>query len=399
MTGARTLFIDHAGVMGGAEFSLLDVASGFGDDAAVLLLGDGPFRAALESKGVEVEVEALGAAAKVRKAGGVSPAAMWDALRVARRVARRAAPFGRLCANTQKAFIVAAIAGWMARRPVAWILRDILAPPHFSARNVRVAVWFANRFATRVIANSKATADAFIAAGGRPELVTVVHNGIDPAPFDAIATDAALRCRGSLAIPEGMRVAIHVGRFHPWKGQQVVLEALATLRDVVAVFVGAPLFGEEAFADDLRRRAASLGVADRVKWLGFRDDVPTLMKAADVVVHSSTYPEPFGRVVVEGMLAGKPVIAARAGGVPEIVAHGRTGWLVEPGDAAALASALRGVLTDPGAAAVAARGNAEARARFTREAMVEGVRRALGARSARARCAPTTGATSAGRRA
>ena len=373
-----TLFLDHAGVMGGAEYSLLDVAAAMRDDARVLLLADGPFRSALEARGVRVDVEPLGAFARVRKAGGVSPAALLDAVRVARRVAARAGDATILCANSQKAFVVAALAGIASRRRVAWILRDVLAPPHFSHMNARAVAWLANRAAGCVIANSRATADAFVAAGGDAARVTVVHNGIDAAPFDAVTPDAARACRAALDLPADAVLALHVGRFHPWKGQQVLLDALVRDSRLVAAFAGAPLFGEEAFAAELRDRAAALGVAARVRWLGIRDDVPVLMKAADVVVHSSTYPEPFGRVIVEAMLAGTPVVAARAGGVPEIVDDGVTGWLVAPGDAVALAAAIARVVDQPAVArAVAARAGTEARARFTRAAMVDGVRRAL----------------------
>jgi glycosyltransferase involved in cell wall biosynthesis len=205
-----------------------------------------------------------------------------------------------------------------------------------------------------------------------------VHNGIDAAPFDAVSDASARACRAELGIAPGVPVVVHAGRFHHWKGQQVLLEALVHERRPVACFVGAPLFGEDAFAAGLRAEAERLGVSDRVRWLGFRDDVARLMRAADVVVHSSVYPEPFGRVVVEAMLARTPVVAARAGGVPEIVTDGETGWLVTPGDPVALAVAIGEVLDDPARAqAVAARANADARERFTRDAMVRGVRAAL----------------------
>lgn len=378
--GRRVLFVDHAGVMGGAEFSLLDVVAAFAPRCEVLLLADGPFRAALESRAVAVRVDPLGAFAGVRKraSGLPSPSAAWDALSHARRLARRANAFDLVYANSQKAFVVAAIGGWLAGRPVVWHLRDILASPHFSRRNVQVVIWLANRFAARVIANSHATARAFTEAGGRASLVRVVHNGIDAAPFDAMTDDDARGCREALGVPAGAPLVVHVGRFHAWKGQQVLLRALALEARAHAWLVGAPLFGEEAFGAELRAEAQRLGLADRVKFLGFRDDVPRLVRAADIVVHSSVYPEPFGRVVVEGMLAGRPVVASAAGGVGEIVQDGETGLLVPPDDPAALAAAIGRLLDDPAKArAMAGRGAAHARTHFTRAAMIRGVTDAL----------------------
>ena len=374
-TNRRLLFVDHAGVLGGAEFSLLDVIDAYMPGAGVTLFADGPFRTVLEQRGVPVEVDPLGAFAGVKKSGRLpSPPAVWDAFSHARQLARRARSFDVLYANSQKAFVVSAIAGWLAGRPVVWHLRDILAPPHFTSANARAVVWLANRAAARVIANSHATAAAFVSAGGNAALVCVVHNGIDAAPFDAVTDGEAHSCRAELGVTSGVPLIVHVGRFHYWKGQHVLLRALADVPSAQAWFVGAPLFGEEVYATKLRAEADALGVSSRVQFLGFRDDVARLMRAADVIVHSSVYPEPFGRVVVEGMLAGRPVIASRAGGVEEIVTDRETGWLVPPGDAGALAQAISAVIADPELATLTAtRGAKHARGHFTRAAMVRGV--------------------------
>jgi glycosyltransferase involved in cell wall biosynthesis len=375
----RVLFVDHAGVLGGAELSLLDLALAFGERAEVLLLSDGPFRALLAARGIAVSVEPLGALRRVKRETRLpSPAAFADAFRVARRVASHARRRALIYANSQKAFVVSAGAGVLARRPVVWHLRDILAPPHFSTGNVRAAVTLANLRAARVIANSRATAAAFTAAGGRASLVRIVHNGIDPLPFDAVTDEDAATARSRLGIPNGAFVVSLFGRFHPWKGQQVLVQALPALPAVHALFVGAPLFGEEAFESALRAQATRLGVGDRAHFLGFRSDVPELMRASDVVAHASVYPEPFGRVIVEGMLARRPVIATRDGGVGEIVTDGETGVLVSPNDADALAKAIASLRAEPArASAIAARGAAHAREHFSVESMVRGVDAAL----------------------
>jgi glycosyltransferase involved in cell wall biosynthesis len=240
--------------------------------------------------------------------------------------------------------------------------------------------WLANRFARGVIANSQATADAFVRSGGSASLVRVVHNGIDAAPFDAVSAESASTARRECGARDGMPLVVHVGRFHPWKGQQVLLRALALETRAQAWIVGAPLFGEEAFAAELQTLAGELKLGDRVRFLGMRPDVPVLLAAADAVIHSSTYPEPFGRVVVEGMLAGKPVIAADAGGVREIARDGETALLVAPDDAAALARAIGVLIDDPARArAMALRGRDHARRAFTRDAMVSGVRAVIDA--------------------
>jgi glycosyltransferase involved in cell wall biosynthesis len=112
--------------------------------------------------------------------------------------------------------------------------------------------------------------------------------------------------------------------------------------------LGGALFDERPYEAELRAFAAEAGVADRVHFLGFRDDVARPMRAADVVPHTSIASEPFGRVIVEGMLAGKPVIATAAGAALEIIEDGVTGVLVPPDGAAALSSAILKLLSRAG---------------------------------------------------
>jgi glycosyltransferase involved in cell wall biosynthesis len=148
---------------------------------------------------------------------------------------------------------------------------------------------------------------------------------------------------------------------------------------VHALVVGGALFsGEAAYEAELRARTELPALAGRVHMLGARDDVPRLLSACDVVVHPSVLAEPFGRVLVEAMLASRPVIATRAGGVPEVVTDGETGVLVPPGDARILGEALEALRRDAiRSATLASRGAAHARERFSREAMLAGVRRVI----------------------
>ena len=117
--------------------------------------------------------------------------------------------------------------------------------------------------------------------------------------------------------------------------------------DAQARLIGAPLFGEEAYEADLHAQVERLGLTDRVEFRGHRHDVAAELAALDVVVHSSTVPEPFGQVVVEAMGVGRPIIAAAAGGPLEIVTDGTDGLLTPPGDTDALAAAMTRLADDP----------------------------------------------------
>ena len=373
---ARVLALDHAGVLGGAELSMLDVIAGLDGDVAVRLFSDGPFREELQRRGVDVAVLPMGSLGNIKKGSRLpSPRALVATWALAGRVASEGREMRVLYANSQKAFVVAALAGFRCERPVVWHLRDLLGPPHFSTLNTRAVVMLANRGAARVIVNSQATAAAFANHGGLRAKVRVVHNGIDAAPFDAVPNAAARALREQLSPGAGHVLAVF-GRLHAWKGPQVAIAAMRDLPgDCHLWIVGAPLFGEQTFERELHRLVAQHGLGERVHFLGFRHDIAPLMRAADVVVHASTLPEPFGRVIVEGMLARRPVIATAAGGVGEIIDDGRTGVLVPPGDAAAIARAVQALRDDPGrAAALAAAGAAHARQAFSVGAMVRGVR-------------------------
>jgi len=136
--------------------------------------------------------------------------------------------------------------------------------------------------------------------------------------------------------------------------------------DVHCIVAGGVHRAGEAYAAELRGRVEALGLGSRVHFIGFRADIPDVMNAWDAVVHASVRPEPFGRVILEGMLLGKPVIATAAGGVPELIDDGRTGFLVSPGNVAAMADALRRVLSAPAdARSIGARAREWARQQFS----------------------------------
>ena len=378
MSAPAVLFVDHTAMMGGAQHSLLDIAEAHRERGAVALLEDGPFATALEARGVRVlRVDGGAALRRIKKTSvlpGVAPLAA--ATRMARTVARVAGPYDLLYANSPKSFIVAALAGIIARKPVVWHLRDILGQGHFSVANVRAMIAVANWRASRVIANSHATAEAFVAAGGKPSLVAVVHNGIDSAAFDALGPESCREVRVELGIPPDAFVVGCFSRLHPWKGQTVLLDAVARMPGVHALIVGGALFsGEAPYEAELLGMTELPSFAGRVHMLGARDDVPRLIAACDVVAHPSVLAEPFGRVLVEAMLAGRPVVATDAGGVPEVVTDGETGVLVPPGDARALSEAIDALRREPmRAAELARRGGVDARERFSRDAMLAGVR-------------------------
>ncbi len=162
------------------------------------------------------------------------------------------------------------------------------------------------------------------------------------------------------------------GRIAEWKGQHVLIEAIDRIPGLQALIVGDATYQDSAYFDRLRAMVDEKHLSDRVKFLGFRKDVPRLMAAVDIVAHTSIDPEPFGRVIVEGLALARPVVATRGGGVGEIIDHETTGLLYPPGDSAALAEALRSLITEPALAArLGADGRRAVMARFSIERSVQ----------------------------
>lgn len=343
----RILFLDQSGKPGGAELCLLDIASQYGDRPLVGLFTDGPFRTLLQQHSVPVQVLAK-RAINVNKGStllqGLS--SVTQLVPLISQVVHLSRDYDAIYANTQKALVVGAIASGLSQRPLVYHLHDIVSPDHFSSINRRLIVGLANQFASCVIANSQASAAAFIAAGGRADRVEVVYNGFNAALYQHHRA-AATALRHALGLGDRLVIG-HFSRLSPWKGQHVLIDALSQCSsNVVALFVGDALFGEEAYADQLRQQVEDLGLGDRVYFLGFRDDIPQFMTLCDLVAHTSTAPEPFGRVIVEAMLCGTPVVAAAAGGVMELLEPGQTGWLTPPSDADALAQVIQTVQAQP----------------------------------------------------
>jgi glycosyltransferase involved in cell wall biosynthesis len=221
-----------------------------------------------------------------------------------------------------------------ARCPLVWSVHEV-----FSSKSEMRVFRRLLRAADARVACSQYVADQF---GAAAITFRVVRSGTDVAESgDPLFTHSTTR-------------VICVGRLNRWKGQDVLLDAFARLPDELQRRCELQLVGSAFEADaDVEERlvtqVASLNLKDRVALLGERADARALMARADVVVVPSTKPEPFGKVVIEGMALGRVVIATTPGGPAEVISGGKDGVLVPLGDAEALSAALADVLRDPAA--------------------------------------------------
>lgn len=211
----------------------------------------------------------------------------------------------------------------------------------------RLDRWAARTRPDRIIANSHFT------AGTVPKLFPGVPVDVLHLPVEqrAIASGETVRhaMRKELQTADDAVVVLQASRLERWKGPDIFVEALGQLQQVpgwVGWLAGGPQKGDEdAFLQELRQRATTLGIADRLRFLGQRSDVPQLMRTADIYCQPNRGPEPFGISFVEALAAGLPVVSTRHGGAAEIVDES-CGVLVPPGEAKPVAAALRHLIGD-----------------------------------------------------
>lgn len=196
----------------------------------------------------------------------------------------------------------------------------------------------------RVIAISHYVAEHLVTQHSvDPARIRVIPRGVDPAVFDpdSIQPNRMARIMDAWRLSEGARTVVLAGRLTRWKGQSVLIDALAKLGrpDIYGVLVGSDR-GHARYAASLIRQAERLGIGGQLRLVGECHDMPAALLLADVVVSASTKPEGFGRAVIEAQAMRRPVIATNHGGAVETVEQGVTGWLVPPADADALAGAI-----------------------------------------------------------
>ena len=380
------LFFDHTAKMGGGEISLFNLVTHLDKqrfEPVVVLASDGVLRERLSAVGIETHVLPLSSeVTQVRKDNltgprAVSPAQVFEIARYVWRLRGFARRRGVdiLHTNSLKADIIGALAGRLADLPVVWHVRDRIADDYLPSTATRVFRVLCRFLPDHVVVNSAATLEALqLPARHRARVIYngIIHDGLPlpelmddegqppnaqntaptaAAPTAATPTAATSPESADGASDEDASIIGLVGRISPWKGQDIFLRAAAQVKERYPKtrfqIIGAPLFGEEEYEAEMRELCSQLDLDQNVEWLGFRTDVPELIERMTILAHASKTGEPFGQVVVEAMMARRPLVATNGGGVPEIVIDEETGLLVPMNDAPAMATALLRLLDEP----------------------------------------------------
>jgi glycosyltransferase involved in cell wall biosynthesis len=328
----RVLLVDHVSkVLGGAEVNILELLAHPGVrehwDVTVACAPDSPLARAIDPLGWP------------RRDHAFAPAL--NELRV---VGRRFNPMAKL-----RAWHFAAGAAALALSiPSAWWVNDILSSDFFGWPVRRAFVSRARRLQPHLAAVSEFGRAALLKEGVPASAVRTVHNGI---PLDRYQRDAKRPLRAFLKVAEDVPLVGIVGRLTPWKGQDIFLRIAQQWAQQgrpghFAIIGGA--FNEDApFEAHLHDFVRLHGLTDRVHFVPFQPNIVSTISSLDALIHASTKPEPFGRVLIEAMAVGVPVIGARAGGVPEIITDDVDGALVPAGDVAGYVRTLTRLFSDP----------------------------------------------------
>jgi glycosyltransferase involved in cell wall biosynthesis len=273
-----------------------------------------------------------------------------------------ALPFGGAVDLITKRRLAGIIARYQPRVVLTWMSRATrLCPRGDFVHVARLGGYYDLRYykhCHHLVANTRALAQWIIAEGWPEARVHYLPNFADAETLPAVP-------RASLDTPDDAPLALALGRLHPNKGFDLMLAAVA---QVTGLYLW--LAGEGPLDHALKRQAAALGIKDRVRFLGWRDDGAALLAACDMLVCSSRS-EPLGNTILEAWAARRPVIACKAMGPAELITHDKTGLLVACNDAAALAAAIAALAADkPRAGALGEAGHAAYAAQFSEAAVV-----------------------------
>lgn len=210
--------------------------------------------------------------------------------------------------------------------------------------------WISRVFArglAAIVCISVSVRDNLQAQGIGEGKLVIVHNGLDPKKVRAKVDAAEIKKRYGIAT--GSPIVGIVGNIKEWKGQDVVARAVARLRDRwpdLRCFLVGDIDVDPSYEEKLRTLVREQGLQDNIVFTGYQSNVADFVNVMDIVIHASVLPEPFGRVLLEGMAMRKPLIGSRGGAVPEIVQEGVTGFMFIPGDDAELARCMALLLED-----------------------------------------------------
>lgn len=347
------IYLHGSAEMYGSDKVLLNLAAAAAADAqfkpVVVLHEEGPLLNALQQAGVEVHVASV---VKLSRAlfSPSAPVVLW------REISRSSKALDRIAAGRHVALVYSNTLGvlggavWARRRglPHVWHVHEIILRPALARRGLP---WLASALSHRVISNSVQTQAWLLQqAPALHARASVIFNGLGPLPD--VPAHVVQAFRAQIGAQPGDVVLTVAGRLNHWKGQRLLIDALAALRQqgrgagLRVAIVGDVYAGHDDFKSRLVQQVEALALQEVVRFVPFVENIFAVWRGTDVAVVPSLEPEPFGMVAIEAMACGLPVVAAGHGGLLDIVQDHVTGFLFAPRQVQALADAVARLAAD-----------------------------------------------------
>jgi glycosyltransferase involved in cell wall biosynthesis len=382
----RVVYLNPCGQMGGAEICLIDmlvsIRSAQPDWQLYLVVGeDGPLVHEARAVGVEVVVVPLPERLiRLGDSGNTRLGALRSCVRAAAGTVRYVFRLRNILRKLRpdiihtNGFKMHVLGAWAHPKtaPVIWHVHDYVSTRPLMKSLLRI---HASRCAAAIGNSNSVVSDIQKVCGAQLETVCI-YNGVDLkrySPIDDSRRDeeADLDSLAGLDRPvEGtIRIGLVATMAH-WKGHEVFLRALARLpHDIAyrAYIIGGAIYRTEnsqRTLDEFRELAAKLGIGERTAFTGYVTHTDSAIRALDILVHASTQPEPFGRVIAEGMACGRAVICSASGGAAELITEGQDALAHSPGDEVGLSARMMELMLD-----------GELRARLGRDGRITAERR------------------------
>ncbi len=379
----RVLYFDHTAVLSGGELALLETIRNLDRTVIepVVLLGEhGPLEEALGAIAPTHVIELSSRIRNTRKdrLTGVTYEISRDILLSIPYILKltrfiRSVMPDVIHTNSLKSDLLGGIASRLAGVPLVWHVRDRIAPDYLPRPAVSVFRTLTRWIPNYVVGCSESVIETLQLPVKKPR--AVVYSGIDLSDYETKKAEARKLLDPTDHTSAPIFIGL-VGRLGSWKGQHIFIQAAAEVYRQFPkarfLLYGSAMFGEADYEQSLHLLVDEMGLSNAVEFRGFERNIAQAIVNLDILVHASISPEPFGQVIVQGMAAGKPVIASEGGGASEIIRHGVDGLLVERGNARAMADALCLLLSDNNLVQrLSVQGRERVRSKFTIQATVQ----------------------------
>ncbi len=349
----KILFLTHVGDPGGAEYKMIDFCCALNNPIEVVYMQRGTLKEILDFHNIKnTLIEIPKQLNNFKRNSGILatlravPAVITMIVKLIKKCNQPDSDV--IVCMSQKSFIMASLGKVFFRKPIIWFMNDRLDTGYFSPVVIKIIKYFAYFFADLVVLNSQDSLKLWL-KNTAIKKADVIYSGINEKKISASlanAHDTIQHLREKFTHNGNKAVGI-VGRISSWKGQHILLEAATLGHNFNVIIIGDAFFNETTYKESLHTFIQDNHLEDRVIFTGHIDNPEIYMAACDIITHCSTTPEPFGRVLVEAILAGKPVIATNGGGATEIIQHQKTGLLTTMSDATALNNAIQYYIDNP----------------------------------------------------